>query len=193
MSYELLRKEPTQSGVAYPKYYAWVRVHRDDGLLEGAVRLAAVDDEKFEVTNFEVTHFLGAREIVTSPRLIEPVFPQPLHQTIRDRARTAAGARPEVPAPMSVGGDVKPPRMLNHPSTDYNECRAKGRPLRMAILEVVIGVDGRARDVRMLKPVDQCVERTVLEVVQQMRFQPGTYRGKPVAVRYNLTISPHYR
>jgi hypothetical protein len=82
VSYELLRREPTQSGVAYPKYYAWVRVQRDDGLLEGAVRLAAVDDERLVVT-----HFLQAQEIVTSPGLIESVFPEPLLETIRDRAR----------------------------------------------------------------------------------------------------------
>ena len=110
MSYELLRKGPTQSGVAYPKYYAWVRVHRHDGLLEGAVRLAAIDDQRFEVT-----HFLPAQEIVASPG-IESVFPEPLRQTIRDRSKAAA----VVPASviMSVGGDVKPPRKLNRPTTD---------------------------------------------------------------------------
>ena len=40
----LLREGPTQTGIAYPKFYLWVTVH-DDGrvLFEGAVRVAAIE------------------------------------------------------------------------------------------------------------------------------------------------------
>jgi hypothetical protein len=70
----LLRKAPTQSGVAYPKYYAWVQV--DDSstrLAEGAVRLAAI-----ERTRFEVTDFVPKNKAKGSRELIESVFPRPL-------------------------------------------------------------------------------------------------------------------
>ncbi len=53
IEYQLLRKEPTQSGVANPKYYAWVKVFAGTTLQqEGAVRVAAVEQRFFEVTNF---------------------------------------------------------------------------------------------------------------------------------------------
>src|SRR5438045_2576003 len=34
VEYELLRNGPTQSGIAFPKFYAWVRVKEDGNLLE---------------------------------------------------------------------------------------------------------------------------------------------------------------
>ena len=70
----LLRKAPTQSGVAYPKYYAWVQVEDSSTrLAEGAVRLAAIERARFEVTDFVPKNKAkGSRE------LIESVFPRPL-------------------------------------------------------------------------------------------------------------------
>src|SRR5205085_2879741 len=53
VEYELLRDEPTQVGVAYPKYYAWVTIASGNGVKrEGAARIAAVEKERFDVTNF---------------------------------------------------------------------------------------------------------------------------------------------
>src|SRR5262249_12717365 len=53
VEYELLRNGPTQAGIAYPKFYAWVRAHAEDAVLEqGAVRLAAIDRTRFRVTDF---------------------------------------------------------------------------------------------------------------------------------------------
>ena len=43
VEFELLRKGPTQTGIAYPKFYAWVTIR--DGVKvidQGAVRVAAV-------------------------------------------------------------------------------------------------------------------------------------------------------
>ena len=44
IDYRLLRDGPTQSGTAYPKYYAWVRILDGSNLVdEGPVRLAAIE------------------------------------------------------------------------------------------------------------------------------------------------------
>src|SRR6058998_2120737 len=43
VEYELLRDSPTQTGISYPKFYAWVRIVRNArDKEEGAVRLAAI-------------------------------------------------------------------------------------------------------------------------------------------------------
>ena len=74
ITYKLLRDAPTQSGVAYPKYYAWVQVFGDDKILmEGAVRLAAIDR-----THFEVTNFLSRAKLKVDPGLARTVFPAAL-------------------------------------------------------------------------------------------------------------------
>lgn len=53
MDYELLRNGPTQSGVAYPKFYLWLRAtNTEKTVIEGAVRVAAIEKKRFDVTNF---------------------------------------------------------------------------------------------------------------------------------------------
>jgi hypothetical protein len=74
VEFKLLRNAPTQSGVAYPKYYLWVKVFSASGLQqEGAARVAAIDRKRFEVTNF-----LSKAQLQSSPSEIGTVFPAAL-------------------------------------------------------------------------------------------------------------------
>ena len=83
VEYEFLRDGPTQTGIAYPKYYLWVRCFTGGKLTaEGAVRVAAVDQSAFDVT-----HFLSAKDIVTSPDEAAGVFPAALLDKIGNKAR----------------------------------------------------------------------------------------------------------
>lgn len=51
--WEFLRVGPTQSGVSYPKYYLWTKVNNGQNLVtSGAVRVAAIDKTKFEITDY---------------------------------------------------------------------------------------------------------------------------------------------
>ena len=82
VGYEVPREGPTQSGVAYPKYYVWVKAQAPQGLVEeGAVRLAAIDR-----TRFEVTHFLRKADIQADHGTVERIFPKALAEDIRTRA-----------------------------------------------------------------------------------------------------------
>ena len=79
---ELLRDGPTQSGVSYPKYYAWARFKA--GAMkqqQGAVRLVAIDKLRFEVTDF-----LPAAAIKADSQAVERVFPRALVPMILARA-----------------------------------------------------------------------------------------------------------
>ena len=72
VTYELLRDGPTQTGIAYPKYYAWVRaIEGKKTIAEGAVRLAAVQKKYFEVTDF-----LSVGEMRRDSKAIFHVFPK---------------------------------------------------------------------------------------------------------------------
>lgn len=74
IEYQLLRKRPTQVGVAYPKYYLWMSARNDEKLVaEGAIRVAAMDK-----ISFEVTHFVTIEEIKSNPDLITSIFPGPV-------------------------------------------------------------------------------------------------------------------
>jgi hypothetical protein len=83
LDFSLLRKSPTQSGIAYPKYYVWVSLYeeRTDRLLvEGSARVAAIDRVRFEVTDF-----LNKADILQRPGAIEAIFPGPVCEEIRKR------------------------------------------------------------------------------------------------------------
>jgi hypothetical protein len=80
--YELLRRGPTQSGVAYPKYYVWVSAESASGdTMAGAMRVAAVDRIRFEVTDY-----VSRQEVLTNPDAIASVFPAALLPAIRAKA-----------------------------------------------------------------------------------------------------------
>ena len=74
VKYEMLRNGPTQSGVSYPKFYLWVIV-QDGGRIieEGAVRVAAIERQYFEVTNY-----LTQSAIKNDSSTIFQVFPRPV-------------------------------------------------------------------------------------------------------------------
>ncbi len=74
VQYELLRQGPTQSGISYPKYYLWVKVSRSGRLVnEGAVRCAAIDRLRFEVTDF-----VAKTTLLSNLGQAKMVFPAPV-------------------------------------------------------------------------------------------------------------------
>jgi len=83
VEFELLRKGPTQSGVSYPKFYAWVRVISMTGESQsGAVRLSAQDRVRFEVT-----HYVPRASIQLRPDVLDGLFPAALVPIIVERAK----------------------------------------------------------------------------------------------------------
>ncbi len=82
VAFEFLREGPTQTGIAFPKYYLWVRIGEGARPEDrGAVRVAAVEKQQFEVT-----HFLSEAEIRRNGA-IEQVFPPAVCDRIRTRLR----------------------------------------------------------------------------------------------------------
>jgi hypothetical protein len=83
VDYEFLRDGPTQTGISFPKYYLWVKVRGGKKLLDqGAVRLAAIDQKRFEVTDY-----LPKAEMKKAPEQIDWVFPGPVGDRIRQRLK----------------------------------------------------------------------------------------------------------
>src|SRR6266853_214225 len=81
LTYEFLRRGPTQSGVSYPKFYLWVQVSEEGRVVEqGAVRIAAVEKKEFQITDF-----IGEPAIRSDPAGINRVFPALVCDTIKQR------------------------------------------------------------------------------------------------------------
>ncbi len=83
IDFRLLRDGPTQSGVAYPKFYAWIEIKGDGKTLDsGAIRVAAIEKKTVEVTDF-----FSQEKINANPSAIESVFPASLCENIREEAK----------------------------------------------------------------------------------------------------------
>jgi TonB family protein len=51
------------------------------------------------------------------------------------------------------------------------------------LLSIVIDVDGRARDIRVVKSLGMGLDEKAIEAVTRWRFKPALKNGRPVAVR----------
>jgi len=81
IEYELLLKGPTQTGIAYPKFFAWVVIRDRETLIEdGAVRVAAIDKEHFSVHDY-----LGRAEIERDPEKLYKMVPRVVVDKIKEK------------------------------------------------------------------------------------------------------------
>jgi len=91
--------------------------------------------------------------------------------------------------PLKVGGDVKPPVVLERVEPLYTEEARKARVQGVVILEAVVDEKGVVRNVKILKPLGMDLDKAAVTAVKQWKFKPGTKNGKPVPVVFNLTVS----
>lgn len=81
VQFEFLREEATQTGNAYPKYYLWVIILDNAQLIdEGAIRLALLDQN-----TFEITHYITKSQMKEDPTSLEMIFPKEVVEYIKQR------------------------------------------------------------------------------------------------------------
>lgn len=88
-----------------------------------------------------------------------------------------------------VGGGVSAPRVLYDPDPDYSEEARQARYQGTVVLWVVIGPDGRAREVRVQRALGMGLDEKAVEAVRKWRFQPAMKDGQPVAVQVNVEVN----
>jgi TonB family protein len=88
-----------------------------------------------------------------------------------------------------VGGDVSSPSVLSKVDPEYTEEARKAKIDGAVLLSMVIGTDGLAHDITVLKSLDPGLDRKAAEAVEQWHFAPGTLKGEPVAVRATVEVN----
>ncbi len=89
----------------------------------------------------------------------------------------------------TVGGDVKPPKILHYvePEPSEQETYVEGT----VKIAAVINLDGTPSDLHVVKGLNDSEDKLALEALKQWRFSPGTKDGRPVRVRINVEINFH--
>jgi protein TonB len=88
-----------------------------------------------------------------------------------------------------VGGGVSAPHAIYAPDPEYSEEARRAKYQGTVLLWVIVGSDGRPRDIRILRSLGMGLDEKAVEAVRQWRFDPSTKDGHPVAVEVNIEVS----
>ncbi|MGA2003465.1 MAG: energy transducer TonB [Terriglobales bacterium] len=88
-----------------------------------------------------------------------------------------------------VGGGVSAPKAVYSPEPEYSEEARKAKYQGTCVLWLVVGPDGRPRDIRVQRTLGLGLDEKAIEAVKTWRFEPALKDGKPVAVQINVEVS----
>lgn len=88
-----------------------------------------------------------------------------------------------------VGGGVSAPRVVYQPDPEYSEEARKAKYQGTCVLWLVVGPDGRPRDIRVARSLGLGLDEKAIEAVKTWKFEPAMKDGKPVAVQINVEVS----
>ena len=88
-----------------------------------------------------------------------------------------------------VGGGVSAPRVIFRPDPEYSEEARKAKYQGTCVLWLVVGPDGKPRDLRIARSLGLGLDEKAIEAVKTWKFEPAMKDGKPVAVQINVEVS----
>ncbi|HEY2116588.1 MAG TPA: TonB family protein, partial [Candidatus Angelobacter sp.] len=83
---------------------------------------------------------------------------------------------------------VKAPRALHTPEPKFSRSARKQRIEGTVTLSMIIGIDGRAHDLKVVKSLEPSLDANAIEAVKNWKFAPATKDGHPVAVEMRLEV-----
>jgi len=99
------------------------------------------------------------------------------------------GGTPGVEEPMRVGGEVKEPVEISRVKPQYPEAARKARMQGVVILEAIITKVGNVESVRILRGINPLLDNAAMRAVQQWKYKPATFNGRPVPVYLTVTVT----
>jgi protein TonB len=88
-----------------------------------------------------------------------------------------------------VGGGVSAPRVLYSPDPEFSEEARKAKFQGTVILALIVGTNGRAHEVRIVRSLGMGLDEKAIEAIRQWKFDAGRKDGAPVAVQVNVEVN----
>jgi protein TonB len=88
-----------------------------------------------------------------------------------------------------VGGSVLAPRPLTMPDPEYTEQARQAKLQGMCILGLIVGADGKPRDIRVIRKLGMGLDEKAMLAVSQWTFAPATKDGTAVPVQISVQVS----
>lgn len=91
--------------------------------------------------------------------------------------------------PYRVGGDVSAPQVLSKVDPQYTEEARHAKIAGSVLLRVVVGTDGVAHDITIVKSLDPGLDRNAAEAIEKWHFTPGMRKGEAVPVQAVIEVN----
>jgi len=118
-----------------------------------------------------------------------PASPPPLASP-DDTITVTASRTSEAVTSAPVAGDVvTAPIRRRKVDPDYPAAAKIAGKEGQVVLQAVVGVDGKVRDVKVLKSVHKLLDEAALKAVRQYEYTPGKRNGVPEAVTLKIPVS----
>jgi TonB family protein len=88
-----------------------------------------------------------------------------------------------------VGNGVSAPAVLYKVDPEYTPEAHDAKVAGTVVLSIVVGVDGTAHDINVIKGLEPGLSGKAVEAVSQWKFKPGRKDGEPVPVRASIEIN----
>jgi periplasmic protein TonB len=88
-----------------------------------------------------------------------------------------------------VGGGVSQPAVIYKVDPEYSEEARKAKYSGTVMLSVIVDIDGKARDIHVVKSLGMGLDEKAMEAVGKWKFRPGMKGGQPVNVRATIEVN----
>jgi protein TonB len=88
-----------------------------------------------------------------------------------------------------VGGGVSQPAVVYKVDPEYSEEARKAKYSGTVLLQLVVGIDGKANSIKVVKGVGLGLDEKAIEAVQKWKFTPGKKNGQPVPVYATVEVN----
>ena len=86
----------------------------------------------------------------------------------------------------------KAPKTTHAPDPEYSKQAVKAKINGLVVLAMIVGTDGRAYNIAVVKPLGYGLDEEAIKAVQKWRFKPGQSAGKAVAVAVRVEVNFRY-
>ena len=90
-----------------------------------------------------------------------------------------------------VGDGVSPPVAIYQPAPEYSKEARHAKYQGTCVLWLIVGTDGRPRDIRVRRTLGLGLDEKAIEAVKQWKFKPAMKDRMPVAVQISVQVDFH--
>lgn len=90
-----------------------------------------------------------------------------------------------------VGGGTSAPRAIYAPEPEFSEEARKAKYQGVCTLGLIVGSDGRPRNIRVLSSLGMGLDEKAIEAVKNWKFEPAMRDGHPVNVEIAVEVDFH--